>query len=69
MVLRCSLKSAVCFARGSFGFGLFSFLGVILFIVPKIWAGTVERSSGFPLTGPDKLVLAWLGVDPTSAPS
>lgn len=64
MVLRCSLKSAACFGRGSYGFALFNFLGILLFVGPEIWAGIVERSQGFPLTTPDRLLLQSLGITP-----
>lgn len=67
MVLRCSLKSAISFSRGNWGFGVFNFLGIVLFIVPEIWAGIVERSGGFPPTPPDRVLLEWLGYDPTTA--
>jgi hypothetical protein len=67
MVLRCSLKSATSFGQGRWGFGLFNFLGIILFIVPEIWAGIVERAGGFPATPPDRVVLEMLGFNADTA--
>lgn len=67
MELRCSLKSATSFARGSVGFGLFNLIGVFLFMVPEMWAGIVERSTGFPMSGPDRIALEWFGYNPDTA--
>jgi hypothetical protein len=67
MALRCSVKSAACFARGETGSAVFNFLGILLFAIPEVWASLVTRSLDLPITNPDtwlnELLRYLLGTD------
>jgi hypothetical protein len=62
VALRCSVAAASAFKRRDLGFGLFNFLGLLVFSGAEIWASLSERSANLRPTPADTAVLNLLGV-------
>jgi hypothetical protein len=62
VALRCSVAAANAFKRRDLGFGLFNFLGLLVFSGAEIWASLSERSANLRPTPADTAVLNLLGV-------
>jgi hypothetical protein len=62
VALRCSVAAANAFKRRDLGFGLFNFLGLLVFSGAEIWASLSERSANLRPTPADTAVLDLLGI-------